>query len=172
MKIQLSEIPVLVSSLAIFGMVCCPSLSFSQATSQKLEPESIENALSFAIISNDGGVKARKACDFGIKIHNAEILNIIATNSNPDVRFYCLDSLTTADYSLSTSIVTNILKTDYIWIKQRKIGELICGQIVYNEKMCNLLAKLFNKPGFNIDLFDKINRDKLIDDLSNNETPK
>ena len=115
---------------------------------------------------DDGGTAARAACDLAVKFQDVSVL--IAAVGNPlfDVKRYAVQHLPKLDRAQQVAALQHILRDEPLWVRERKIGELIVSQERFASDIRTLLASLLKRDLQNADLFSANTRTGLAAQLS------
>lgn len=115
---------------------------------------------------DDGGTAARAACDLAVKSQDASVLISAVGNRLYDIKRYSVQCLPKLDRSQQTAALQHILRDEPVWVRERKIGELIVSQERFASDVQALLASLLKQDLQNADLFSASARASLAAQLT------
>jgi hypothetical protein len=115
---------------------------------------------------DDGGRTARAACDTAVKLQSPDVLLTAFNNRLYDVKIHSLNCLAQLDRAEQVAALNRILGNDALWVKEKKIGELIVSQEQFALKVRALAAKILQKDLQAVDLFEASSRNRLAADLA------
>lgn len=144
---------------------CCysgeaQSTRYLSKTIQELAYNAERDALRF----DDGGERARRACEIGRDLKDQVILKNGLINKNYDVRIYCLSLIANADHALSSLILAAVFSESTAWNIERT-GEARTCQSVFHKKIVVFVESLLNEKLSVDDLEDSNRRITLRDKI-------